>query len=84
MDDFRKDGPMLLKFASALFEFLGYMIYMEVIQLNFCGLNRDLSKNIKKRAKLDAIISEKDLNDDDEVNDISDSIEAPKKYKYKK
>ena len=78
---FRKDGPMLLKFAAALFEFLGYMIYMEVIQLNFCGLNRDLSKNIKKRAKLDAIISEKDLNDDDEVNDISDSIEAPKKYK---
>ena len=78
---FQKDGPMLLKFAAALFEFLGYMIYMEVIQLNFCGLNRDLSKNIKKRAKLDAIISEKDLNDDDEVNDISDSIEAPKKYK---
>ena len=81
---FQKDGPMLLKFAAVLFEFLGYMIYMEVIQLNFCGLNRDLSKNIKKRAKLDAIISEKDLNDDDdEVNDISDSIEAPKNYKKK-
>jgi hypothetical protein len=80
---FQKDGPMLLKFTAAFFEFLGYMIYMEVIQLNFCGLNRDLSKNIKKRAKLDAIISEKDLNEDNDINDISDSIEAPKKYKKK-
>ena len=80
---FQKDGPMLLKFTAAFFEFLGYMIYMEIIQLNFCGLNRDLSKNIKKRAKLDAIISEKDLNEDNDFNDISNSIETPKKYKKK-
>ena len=76
---FQKDGLMILKFAAAFFEFLGYMIYMEIIQLNFCGINRDLTKNIKKRAKLDAIMSEKDLNEDDN-NGMGDSIEISRKY----
>ena len=39
---------------------------MEIIQLNFCGFDKDISKNIKKRAKLDPIISIKELNDDNE------------------
>ena len=73
---FQKDGLMFLKFAAALFEFLGYMIYLEIIQLNFCGLNRDLSKNIKKRAKLDAILSEQDLNDENDINPVNESIEV--------
>ena len=68
---------MFLKFAASFFELLGYMIYMEIIQLNFCGFNRDLSKNIKKRAKLDAIMSEKDLNEDNDINDISVSVSLP-------
>ena len=78
---FKKDVPMFLKFAASFFELLGYMIYMEIIQLNFCGFNRDLSKNIKKRAKLDAIMSEKDLNEDNDINDISVSVslQVPKK-----
>ena len=73
---FQKDGLMFLKFAAAFFEFLGYMIYLEIIQLNFCGLNRDLSKNIKKRAKLDAILSEQDLNDENDINPVNESIEV--------
>ena len=77
---FLKDGPMILKFVAAIFEFLGYMIYMEIIQLNFCGLNRDISKNIKKRAKLDAILSEQDLNDDNDRNPMNDSLEASRGY----
>lgn len=71
---------MILKFVAAIFEFLGYMIYMEIIQLNFCGLNRDISKNIKKRAKLDAILSEQDLNDDNDRNPMNDSLEASRGY----
>ena len=73
---FQKDGLMILKFAAAFFEFLGYMIYMEIIQLKFCGLNRNINKNIKKRAKLDAIISEKELNEDDENHGIDNSLEV--------
>ena len=77
---FHKDGPMLLKFFAAFFEFIGNLIYMEIIQLNFCGFNRDLSKNIKKRAKLDSILSERELNRE-ESDENDDSLEMSRKYK---
>ena len=32
---------------------LGYSIYLEIIELKFCGLNKNIRKNIRKRAKLD-------------------------------
>ena len=57
---------ILVQVISVVFEILGYLIYMEIIQLNFCGFDKDISKNIKKRAKLDPIISIKELNDDNE------------------
>ena len=53
---------------------------MEIIQLNFCGFNRDLSKNIKKRAKLDSILSERELNQE-ESDENDDSLEMSRKYK---
>ena len=31
------------------------MVYLEIIQLNFCGLNTNLKTNIKKRGRLDLI-----------------------------
>lgn len=71
---------MLLKFFAAFFEFIGNLIYMEIIQLNFCGFNRDLSKNIKKRAKLDSILSERELNQE-ESDENDDSLEMSRKYK---
>ena len=77
---FHKQGPMILKFVAAFFEFIGNLIYMEIIQLNFCGLNRDLSKNIKKRAKLDAIISERELNKE-ETDANEDSMEMSRRHK---
>ena len=81
--DFFNDWKLILTEVIALFfEFLGYLIYMEIIQLNFCGFNRDISKNIKKRAKLDAIMSKKELNDDNE-DIMNDSLEM-KKRKSKK
>ena len=85
--DFFNDWKLILTEVIALFfEFLGYLIYMEIIQLNFCGFNRDISKNIKKRAKLDAIMSKKELNDDDTDDNediMNDSLEM-KKRKSKK
>ena len=35
---------------SAIIEFL---IYLEIIELNFCGFNKNLRKNIIKRGKID-------------------------------
>ena len=78
---FIKEGPMILKFNAAFFEFIGYLIYLEIIQLNFCGLNRDLAKNIKKRAKLDSIMSEKELNEEENGDANDDSLEVSRNHK---
>ena len=78
---FIKEGPMILKFSAAFFEFIGYLIYLEIIQLNFCGLNRDLAKNIKKRAKLDSIMSEKELNEEENGDANDDSLELSRNHK---
>ena len=40
------------------------LIFIEIIQLNFCGLSTMTKKNIEERAKLDAILN--DDNDDEE------------------
>ena len=43
---------------------------MEVIHLNFCGLNKNIKKNIEERAKLDAIL---DI-DPNEIYNINDCM----------
>ena len=39
------------------------LVFIEIIQLNFCGLSTMTKKNIEERAKLDAV-----LNDDEDNN----------------
>ena len=43
------------------------LVFIEIIQLNFCGLSRMTKKNIEERAKLDVALS----NDDDYSNNVS-------------
>ena len=40
---------------TQLFSLLGTIIYLELIELNFCNLNYNLKKNIKIRAKNEAL-----------------------------
>ena len=80
---FQLGGTAIIKSIAYILELICYMIYLEIIQLNFCKFNRDLSKNIKKRAKMDAIMSEKELNEEENEND--DSLEISAEYrKYRK
>ena len=62
-------GTRILRFFSSIFDFFGYIIYLEIIELRFCGLNRNIKKNIRKRASIDA-------NDDNGDNSSSDSEEG--------
>ena len=52
-----KDKQSTLKFIfvqfTQLFEFIGCLIYLEIIELRFCGLNKNLKKNISKRSDMD-------------------------------
>ena len=69
LDDFnhviKTDNTRILKLVAVVVEFLGYLIYLEIIHLNFCGLNRDTSINIQKRAQLDT-------DNDGETSNVSD------------
>jgi hypothetical protein len=43
----------ILTEIADLVAFLGYLIYLEIIELRFCGLNKNLRKHIRKRSKTD-------------------------------
>ena len=40
-------------FSAYIFSFIGFMIYLEIIELNFCNLNYNLRKYINKRSDED-------------------------------
>ena len=44
-------GGTLLISLSFIFIFIGLFIYLEIIELNFCNLNKYLKNNIAERAK---------------------------------
>jgi len=60
--------------SSEIFELLAFLIYLELIELRFCGLNKNTRKNIEKRAEIEIEISE-GINNDNSLN--SDFIDEP-------
>ena len=53
----------ILDFSSDFFSFFGFLIYLEIIELNFCKLNLNLRNRIIQRSR-------EDLNLDYNVNDL--------------
>ena len=47
-----------------LFEIIMIFIFLEIIELNFCGLNKNLKKNIKLRALIESPLEIENYNDD--------------------
>jgi hypothetical protein len=45
-------GTRILRFFSSIFDFFGYIIYLEIIELRFCGLNRNIKKISEKEQVL--------------------------------
>ena len=74
---FKSNPTRILKLIAVFIELLGYLIYMEIIHLNFCGLNRNIAKNIDIRAKIETLAND-DLslsnNSDDEDYNINNII----------
>ena len=42
-----------IDFSSDITAIIGFLIYLEIIELNFCEFNKDLRKNIILRAEID-------------------------------
>ena len=57
--------------------FLGYIIFLEIIELKFCDLNKDLKKNIIERGIIESKMKDIDINfekiDSEEDNDGNSS-----------
>lgn len=59
------------KFCGTLgqfFSLIGCLIYLEIIELNFCKLNENLSKKIKDRCSIEKRLYYESENDDDDLD----------------
>ena len=60
-EDLFKEKSQLEKFlldeSGDIASIIGFLIYLEMIELNFCGFNYNLKKNIVERSKSDYIES---------------------------
>ena len=71
-----------------LVSIISNMIYIEVIELNFCGLDYELKKNIDKRGLKDiqqnfnVINKDNDDNDNEEMDEIDSQTNKNKKKIY--
>ena len=57
--------PMVI--ISGIFEIIFIFIFLEVIVLNFLGLNKNIKKNIENRAEEDVKISKEDERTNSEI-----------------
>jgi hypothetical protein len=72
-----KDSNITYKFItdllSDIFSIIGYLIYIEIIEINVFNCNYNLRKNISLRGKSDSSFYGSNLNiiDEDEISDDS-------------
>ena len=53
------------------------LVFVEIIELNFCGLSKMTKENIELRARLDSIVGdENDINDIKDINNCCDDDET--------
>ena len=67
----------LVELIAEILALMGYIVYLEIIELRFCGLNDDIKKNIMKRSARESLLKEMDLNfsssfDDSNIDDSED------------
>ena len=70
---FKTKTTRILKIVAYCVGMIGYCIYLEIIELRFCGLNNNLRRNIRKRAIIDAKMK---IRDDSSNGSESDSEES--------
>ena len=47
-----------------------FMVFIEIIELNFCGFSNNLKRNISLRAETEAIINDKDIENNQDNRDL--------------
>ena len=73
-----------IEYIAEILSLFGYLIYLEIIELRFCGLDKDLKKNITERSIKESLVQEIDFDinqgiDDDKDDKNSDDEEDENK-----
>ena len=55
----QKDQIKYLSIIPFLVQFFSLMIYLEIIELNFCSLNRNTKRNIQQRVEEEMVLQER-------------------------
>ena len=69
--NYNNNFDMIILLILFFIELLMYLIFLEIIELNFCGLSENIRKNIKKRALIDSSIEDDNNNRDIFLGDIN-------------
>ena len=64
--------------SAEIFALLGYCVYLQIIELKCCSLNRNLDKNIIDRGRRESAYIESDIIDIDKMDDVTDDEEQTK------
>ena len=69
--------------SSFFVELIIILVFLEIIEINCCGLNKNLKRNIELRGTIDsslAIENDDDDDDDDKIDERNDKIISTTKY----
>ena len=66
-----KEINIFLLITFFCIEFIMILIFLEIIEINFCGLNENLKRNIESRGRIDSSLT---IEDDDELDDKRTTI----------
>jgi len=55
--------------SSFFIELIMILVFLEIIEINYCGLNKNLKRNIQSRGKIDSFLAIENDDDDDEIED---------------
>ena len=59
----------IILISSFFFELIMILIFVEIIEINYCGLNENLKRNIELRGLSDSISLNNELNNDDDFDE---------------
>ena len=83
LSNFMNYGNFIFSELSEVFALIGYTIYLEILELNFCGLSENVRRNIKSKADKDY----KQINDNRvesyiSINETEEDEESDNESKY--
>ena len=71
-----KPYVLIIIIITSLFEIFAISVFVEIIELNFCGFNKNLKMNIMNRANTEINLLIGQTNDSDISSDVESSEQA--------